>query len=226
MRTLFLIAKKEIDHGLNSQVAYLLVLIFVISLPVPLFWTDTRSNLFLGGQADLRVFFRMLPLFLMVFVPALAMRTWAEERHAGTIETLLTFPIRERDLVLGKFLGNYLLLCACLLATITIPILVAQMGELDWGPVIGGYCGALLLAACCLAVSMLTGALTRNQVTAFVSSFLVLALAMFTNFSELNPHARFLSIARGVIDSRDLVFYLLSTWFFLYLNVKLLSFRR
>jgi ABC-2 type transport system permease protein len=226
MNTVWLVAKKEIAHGLNSQMAYVLALIFVIAMPVPIYWTNTPSNVFLNGNADLRFFFTMLPLYLMVFIPAMAMRAWAEERHKGTMEMLLTLPLRTRDLVLGKFLGYYLMIAVSLLGTFMVPVLLADLGNIDWGPIIGGYLGGLLLAASCLAIAMFAGALTRHQVTAFICGFLLLAVLMLINVPEFNLHGRFANVAGGVIDTRDLGFYLICTAVFLYLNIKLVEVSR
>ena len=108
--TLLLIARRELAHHLNSGLAPILLLVFVIAMPIPIYWANTPTNLFINGHVDLRAFFAMFPLYLMVLVPCLAMRTWSEERAQGTLETLLTMPLGETELVLGKFLGNYLLL--------------------------------------------------------------------------------------------------------------------
>ncbi len=226
MRMVLLIAAKEVRHGLNSRFAYLLVLIFSLTLPIPVFWSNGASNVFLNGQATLNPFFAALPLFLMVFIPALAMHSWAGERGAGTLELLLSYPIREHELVLGKFLGNYLVCVACLLGTLMVPILVADLGNLDPGPVIGGYLGALLLAAACLAICLFVGSFTSNHITAFILGILVLASMMFISLPELNLHNRFVSVARGVLDSRDLIFYLCVTCLFLYLNIVRLKLGR
>ena len=226
MNTVLLIARKEIAHGLNSQMAYLLAMIFVVAMPVPVYWTNTPSNVFLNGNADLGFFFTMLPLYLMIFIPAMAMRAWAEERQAGTIEMLFTLPIPTSQLVLGKFLGYYLMIALSLLATFMVPVLLAGLGNVDWGPVIGGYLGGLLLGAACLAVAMFAGALTRHQVTAFVSGFVLLAVLMIITIPEINLHSRFANLARGVVDTRDLGFYLICTALFLYLNGKLVEARR
>ncbi len=226
MGTAWLIAKKEIGHALNSQLAYILSLVFVVSLPVPIFWSSSKANLFLSGHLDLGVFFSTMPLFLMVFIPALAMRTWSGEHQTGAMEMLLTMPIRESELVLGKFLGNYVLICGCILATFMTPLLANRMGDLDWGPVFAGYCGALLVSACCLAMAMFAGAFTQNQATAFVLGFLLLAFLMFIDVPRINPYVRFSNIARGVFDSRDLVWSLLTTALFLFLNVLQIRRRR
>ena len=226
MRMVLRVAAKELRHALNSQVAYLLVGVFVIATPIPIFWSSGASNIFLNGQASLTAFFGILPLFLAVLVPALAMQTWASERGSGTLELLMSFPLRERDLVLGKFLGTYLIILTCLLGTLLVPLLVAQLGDLDLGPVFGGYAGALLLAAACLAVCMFVGSFTRNHITAFILGLLALLILMSHNLPALNFHGRFVHIARGVLDSRDLSFYLVVTIGFLYLNIKRLELGR
>ena len=219
--TLLLIARRELAHHLNSGLAPILLLVFVIAMPIPIYWANTPTNLFINGHVDLRAFFAMFPLYLMVLVPCLAMRTWSEERAQGTLETLLTMPLGETELVLGKFLGNYLLLVVAVLGTLATPL-----GRLDWGPVVGGYLGALLLAAFCLALAMLVGMAARNQITAFILGFTVLALSMFARWPGLNPPSRFVNIARGVLDSRDFFFYLFGTCLFLLLGITLLRARR
>ncbi|MDJ0839014.1 MAG: ABC transporter permease subunit [Acidobacteriota bacterium] len=220
------VAAKEVRHALNSQFAVILALIFVIALPVPVYWSNSATNVFVSGLADLTPFFGQLPLFLMVFIPALAMRAWAGERGAGTYELLMSYPLRPRDLVLGKFLGNFALCAFCLLATLAVPILLNRIGNPDHGPIIGGYAAALLLSAACLSAALFVGSLTRNHITAFILAFLVLAMLMFVNLPAVNFHARFTNIARGIVDTRDLAFYGLVTVGFLYLNVKRIEWGR
>ncbi len=226
MTAVWRIARKELAHTFNSTLAYLIALVFVIALPVPIFWSASAANIFLSGQTDLRPLFGLLPIFLMVFTPALAMRAWGEEYHLGAIETLMTLPIKDGSLTLGKFLGVFILAGACLLATAPIPILVSKLGDLDWGPVIGGYCGALLLAAACCSAALTASAFARNQSTAFVLSLLTLAALMFVDILAINFHARFTNLARGVIDTRDVVFYLSATALFLFLNAMIVKGRR
>jgi len=226
MNILWLVALKEMRHGLNSQFAYLLFLVFVVSPAIPLFWSATHHNVILSGQADLQAFFGMLPLMLIVFVPALVMRVWAEERRSGTLEILMSLPLDEGHLVLGKFLGNLILCGGCLAGTWVFPVLVAAMGPLDWGPVIGGYFGAFLLSAACLAICTFAGSLTHSQITAFILGFLMLAALMFLPLPAFNLHSRFVNTARGVLDSRDICFYLIVTALFLCLNTQFLKLKR
>jgi len=226
MRNALLIARKEAAHLLNGLLAYIAALLFAVALPLPLFWNEASSNIFLNGQTDLRALFALLPLFLAAFIPAAAMRAWGEEFHLGAIETLTTLPLRDWELVAGKFLGVYAMVCACLACTAPIPILAARLGDLDWGPVIGGYCGALLLAAACVAIALAVSLFTRSQATAFTLSVAVLAGLMLISDPSWNLHSRFVNVARGVLDTRDLLFYTGIAAIFLYAAVKILALRR
>lgn len=214
-----LIAHKEMQHNLNSLLGYVLACVFLMVLGYPVFWADSPTNIFLNGQADLRPFFNILPLVLLVFVPAVAMRAWAEERRQNTLEVLLACPITETALVLGKFLGNLLLIWISLALTLVIPILVDHIGDLDWGPVWGAYLGSLFLSATYLACTQWIGTFTQHQILAFVFSFCGLGFFTLFHQSTFNLHHRFQNLARGVVDTTDLIFFISLTIFFLLLNV-------
>jgi ABC-2 type transport system permease protein len=191
--------------------------------------------------ADLRGLFDAIPLLMVLLVPALTMRLWAEEAKQGTLEILMTLPVRPFELVLGKFLASWALLGFGLLITAGLPVTVAMLGDLDWGPVAGGYLGALLLGGAYLAVGQFISATTENQILAFIMA-LVVCLALYavgadafaSLFSDttasvlrgLGTASRFRSIARGVIDLRDLIYYLSLTGFFLAASVGALRARR
>ena len=226
MRLVWLIARKEMSHLLNSAVFCLLGLVFVLMPAILLFWNPGPTNLFLSGHTSLQAFFQQLPILLMVFVPALSMRAYAEENRSGNLERLLSFPLSAGQLVLGKFFGCFAILVGCLAATAPFPFLVSQMGDLDWGPVLGGYLGALLLAGSCLAVALFCGAFTKRQPTAFITSVIALAVVMLWRIPALNLHDRFQSVARGLIDIRDLFFYLAVMLFFLFLNQGVVAHKR
>jgi ABC-2 type transport system permease protein len=199
------------------------------------------QTFFARGQADLRGLFEAIPLLTLLLVPALTMRLWAEETKQGTIETLLTFPVRDAELVAGKFLASWTLLAVALLLTLPLAISVSFLGNLDWGPVIGGYLGALLLGAAYLALGQFISAVTENQILAFILAF-VFCLALYglgtelfsglfsdrtaTLLRALGSGSRFKSIARGVIDLRDLLYYLSLTLFFTGLSVGALRIKR
>jgi len=216
--------------------------IAVIFLGVFLFVTEfsffTLSGFFARNLADLRPLFQWMPILLILLVSAITMRQWAEERKMGTLEVLLTLPVRTRDLVLGKFLAGMLLVSLALLLTLPIPIAVSFMGQLDWGPVVGGYLGALLLAAAYMSMGLCVSASTDNQVVALMVTlvagaalYLVGSDALVALFSDdwaavlrgLGTGSRFASIERGVLDLRDLVYYGSLTAIFLVLNVAMVE---
>ena len=229
---------RELRAYFNTPIAYVFLLVFA---GAALFTFFNLNTFFSRGRADLRGLFDAIPVLMILLVPALTMRLWAEERKQGTMEVLLTLPARDRELVLGKFLASWLLLATGLGLTLVLPITVAVLGDLDWGPVIGGYLGALLLGAAYLAVGQFVSATTENQILAFILA-LVVCLGLYgigvEAFAGLFPDrtasalralgtgSRFQSIARGVIDVRDLVYYLSLTGFFLAASVGALRARR
>jgi ABC-2 type transport system permease protein len=221
------VAARELRAYFNSPIAYVFLSVFA---GAALFTFFNVQDFFSRGVADLRGLFDPLPLLLILLVPALTMRLWAEEQKQGTIEVLLTLPVRDHELVLGKFLASWALLACGLALTVVLPVTVTAIGRLDWGPVIGGYLGALLLGGAYLAVGQFLSAATENQILAFILA-LVVCLALYGVGTEafsglfsdhtaaflrtLGTGSRFQSIARGVIDLRDLVYYASLTLFFL-----------
>ena len=178
---------------------------------------------------------------MLLLVPALTMRLWAEEAKSGTLELLLTLPAKDVELVSGKFLASWILLAVALAVTLPLAITVSTLGNLDWGPVMGGYVGALLLGAAYLAVGQFVSAVTENQILAFILALVLcmtlygLGTELFTGlFSDstaavlrgLGTGSRFASISRGVIDLRDLLYYASLTVFFLGLSVAALRAKR
>lgn len=226
MTLILRLARKEWQHALNSYVAFFIIASFAIALPIPLFFSASATNVFLSGVADLRPLFSALPLFMMLFVPALSMRAWTYETQIGTLESLRSYPISTHQLVLGKFLGNYSLMFVALLTTLPLPYLVHRMGSLDWGVVASAYLGALLLSAACLALSLLLGSLARDQVSAFVLGLTVLGALMFVPLPAINLHLRFANLAGGLIYLKDALFYGLITIFCLVLNMRVLAMRQ
>jgi ABC-2 type transport system permease protein len=232
------VARRELRAYFNSPIAYVFLLAFV---GAALFTFFNVEAFFARGQADLRPLFEAIPLLTLLLIPALTMRLWAEEAKSGTLELLLTFPAKDLELVCGKFLASWALLAVALLLTVPLAVTVAFLGDLDWGPVIGGYVGALLLGAAYLAVGQFVSALTENQILAFILAFVVcLALygvgteLMVGFFSDrtasilraLGTGSRFESIARGVIDLRDFLYYVSLTTFFILLSVSALRVKR
>ena len=158
------VALRELRSYFNSPIAYIFLAAFV---GAALFTFFNIKAFFSHGQADLRGLFDAIPLLTLLLVPALTMRLWAEEAKQGTMELLLTLPARDHELVCGKFLASWALLAIGLAMTLPLAITVSSLGNLDWGPVVGGYVGALLLGAAYLSVGQFVSALTENQILAF-----------------------------------------------------------
>jgi ABC-2 type transport system permease protein len=218
--------------------AYVFLLAFAGAALLTFFNLQT---FFARGVADARGLFDTVPLLLLLLVPALTMRLWSEEEKQGTLEVLLTLPVPPAQLVAGKFLASMSLLALGLALTLGLPLTAAFLGPLDWGPVIGGYLGALLLGAAYLAIGQFVSATTDNQLLAFLLA-LAACLGLYGLGSDafaglfsdraaaflraLGAGSRFESIARGVIDLRDLLYYLSLTAFFLLLCVLSLEAKR
>jgi ABC-2 type transport system permease protein len=224
MRTIWVIAKRELGSYFTSPVAYVFLVIFLLLTG---FFTFTAGQFFERGEAGLGAFFSWHPWLYLVLVPAVGMRLWAEERRAGTLELLLTMPIAPWQAILGKFLASWLFLALALALTFPVVLTVNVLGNPDNGMVLAGYLGSFFLAGAYLAVTCLTSALTRNQVVAFILSvvaclFLILAgfspvtdlLARWASAGFVDTVAAFSVVThfdgfqKGVIDSRDLLFFL------------------
>jgi len=233
-----LLARREWKVAFDTPIAYVVLALFP-AVTGSFFWV--MSPFFDENIATMRRFFEILPLTLVIVAPALTMRMWAEERRSGTEEILFSFPLRVRDLVLGKFLGAWGLLGLALALTLATPLTISGLGNLDWGPVVGGYLGSMLLGAACIAVGLWVSALTRNQIVAWlVGAMALLLLNLVGNaaFAESMPQElgralieadfsfHFRSMARGVVDLADLLFYGAVTAFFLCLNGLAIERRR
>lgn len=208
--------KKEFFSFFNSPVAYIVITVFLLIAGWLFF-----QQFFLAGQATMRHLFTVIPVLFIFYAPAITMRLVAEERKTKTFSLLLTLPLENGEIIVGKFLAAWALLGVGLLLTIPYALTVASIGRLDWGPVLGGYLGALLMGAAYLAVGMLSTSLTANQIIAFILGlgmcfvfFILDKILIFvpgklaTLFEYLSVDYHFHNIARGVIDLRDIVFYL------------------
>ena len=179
------------------------------------------KDFFYYNQAEMRSLFQFLPLMFIFVVPAITMRLFAEELNTGSYETLLTLPVTFRDIILGKFLAGVVFVSAILVPTLVYPVFIAMMGELDWGPVIGGYAGAVMLGAAFTAIGLFASALTRNQIIAFIMGA-VICFALTTMdrmlfffptpvlnvVNYLGASSHFQNVAKGIIDSRDILYFL------------------
>ena len=184
-------------------------------------------------RAELRAFFSSLPLILSGFIPALTMRLFAEEKRAGSIETLMTLPVTEVDVVVGKYLSSFISTLVMLAPTLLFIVPAEIYGSPDYGPIIGGYIGAIFLCASFTAIGIFTSAITKNQIVAFFAGiaiclaltlvdfilvFLPGSLSSFLGFFSAKTH--FTSISRGIIDSRDFIYFISLTALFFTATVK------
>ena len=224
MRAIRTIVKRELASYFTSPVAYVFLVIFLLLTG---FFTFTAGSFFERGEASLAAFFGWHPWVYLVLVPAVGMRLWAEERRSGTMELLLTMPVAPWQAIVAKFLASWLFLALALVLTFPAVITVNLLGEPDNGVIAAGYLGSLFLAGAYLAIACMTSAMTRNQVVAFI---LAVVLCLFLILAGFNPVTDLLvrwaspavvdtvaafsvithfdGFQRGVIDSRDLLFFL------------------
>ncbi|MGQ9426545.1 Gldg family protein [Gilvimarinus sp. F26214L] len=225
------VASKEFRGFFSTPAAYLFLGAFLAVTLFVFFWVET---FFARNIADLRPMFQWMPLLLIFLVAALTMRSWSEERRAGTMESLFTAPISPLSLVLGKFLGALGLVAVALALTLPLAFTVALLGPLDWGPVIGGYVATLFLAAGYIAIGLFMSVRTDNPIVALILTavvcgvFYLIGSDTLTNLfghqiggllALLGTGTRFDSITRGVLDLRDIYYYLSMVGVFLTLNL-------
>lgn len=227
------IFRRELGAYFNAPIAYIFIIVFSL-ISTALYMTQ----FFLMSRADMRPFFAMLPFIACVFLPAVSMRLWAEEKKGNTLEMLLTFPMTTGELVAGKFFASLVFYTAALASTFTIPIMLAVLGRPDFGVVAGGYIGAFLIGAFFLAIGIFISGLCRDQIVAFIctlmicfglfllgTEFFATSLdgwirglgSFFRFFLGAEPHYQ--SFARGVVDVRDVLYFLAGVFIFLILNV-------
>ena len=216
MRQVSHIFKKEFKAYFVSPIAYIVIAIFLLVTGWFFF-----TPFFLFNQANLRNFFALLPLVFSFVVPAVTMRLFSEELSVGSYEILLTMPVTILDIVLGKFLASVVFVAAMLLPTVAYPITVSLLGQLDWGPVVGGYLGAVLLGGTFSAIGLFASSLTRNQIIAFIAGMAIcfglslidkmlffLPQSLLGILGYLGADLHFQNISKGIVDSRDILYFL------------------
>lgn len=239
MGNILAITRKEFSGYFNSPIAYVVMVVFLAIVNILFFHGAGFSGfafspgLFLRGTVDMRPMLMQLPWIFIVIAPAITMKLWAEEKKLGTLEILLTLPVKDYEAVLGKYLASFLFLALNLALTLTIPYTLTQIGNPDFGPVIGGYIGALLMGGVYLAVGLFASSLAVEQIVAFILGALACAFLYIighqfivvqlpTQLGAMLMHictaTHFDNISRGVIDSRDVVYYLSAIIFFLVLT--------
>lgn len=227
-RTWAVIMKRELAAYFTSPIAYIVTALFLIFSGLVFF-----STFFIVKRAELRNFFEMLPIFLSFFIPALTMRVFSDEKRTGTMETLVTLPVKVTDIVAGKYLASFVSGISLLVPTLFYAVTCAVFGSPDAGPVIGGYLGAVFLIAAFSAIGVFASSVTKNQIIAFFLAFaLCIALTMISSFSIFLPgpvvklvsfisaSGHFLSVSRGIVDSRDVLYFVSLTALFIAMTVR------
>ncbi|HCV42147.1 MAG TPA: hypothetical protein DGH68_01590 [Bacteroidetes bacterium] len=225
MNNIWIITQKELRSYFDSATAYVFIVLFLV-----LCGTYVVGNIFLENVASLRLLFEVAPILMLVFVPAVTMRLISGEKRQGTFELLGTRPIRIGDIVLGKFLASWVLVVFTILPTATYAIILSSIGRLDWGPVVGGFCGLFLLGGTFVAIGLFASALSNNQVIALIVGSIVISCLFYLDrilpfvppglvlsVEYLSAGYHFSSLGRGIVDSRDVVYSISMIVFFLLL---------
>ena len=236
MRAILAIYRRELSSYFDTSLAYIVIPVFLgLVGGFSLFFQDILAT----GYATMRPVFFWSAVFFLLLIPAVTMRLFAEEKRTGSIEMLVTLPVAEGEMVLGKYLASLTLMTLALGLTVSYPATLAGLGDLDWGPVIGGYLGMFLLGAAFTAIGTAASALTGNQIVSFLVALLVCLVPFASGYAltrvpaALLPIVQYISfeyhfnnLARGVIDTRDLIFYGSVVALFLHLAVWSLERRR
>ncbi len=222
MKGFWTVCKRELKGYFLTPVAYVFLVIFLAFAA----YLPFKDQFFDLNQADMRLFFKWIPVLFVFMVPAAAMRLWAEERKSGSIELLLTLPITSSQAVWGKFIAAWLFMGIAILLTIPMPITVCYLGDPDIGQIVSGYIGCFLLAGSYLAVGCFFSAMTKNQVISFILAVVACAVLYFLGLpttmkfvsgaippaavsaiATLSFQNHFESIQRGVIELKDLAYF-------------------
>ena len=231
---MFAILKKEFNSFFASPIAYLVIGVFLLINGLFLWVFKDEFNILNAGFADLNSFFFLAPWVFLFLIPAITMKSFADEFSSGTIELLKTKPISDWQIVLGKFWASLLLVVVALIPTLTYVYTVYQLGNpvgnIDFGSTIGSYIGLLFLAATYTAIGLFTSTLSKNQIVAFILGVFITfflyygfdaistSLGNELTIKKMGINEHFRSISRGVIDTRDIVYFLSVTVFFLFIT--------
>ncbi len=233
---MFAILKKEINTFFASPIGYLVIAVFLVLNGLFLWLFKGEFNILDSGFADLSGFFSLAPWILIFLIPAVTMRSFADEKKQGTLELLLTKPISSLQIVLGKYFGSFILVVIALIPTLlyvyTISNLESQEGSLDVGSIMGSYIGLLFLVASYTAIGVFASSLSDNQIVAFIIAvflcfFFYFGFEGLSNFKlfgdglyleQLGMDHHFKSMSRGVLDTRDMLYFLSVTAFFILLT--------
>ncbi|MBK5214909.1 MAG: gliding motility-associated ABC transporter permease subunit GldF [Flavobacteriaceae bacterium] len=229
---MFSIIKREINSFFSSTIGYLVIAVFLVINGLFLWVFSGNYNILDSGFADLSPFFELAPWVLLFLIPAVCMRAFSDEMKMGTLELLFTKPISLKQIVLGKYFGAVILILIALIPTVLYVFAISELGNppgnWDVGSTIGSYIGLLFLVLAYTSIGIFSSTLSQNQIVAFIIAvFLCFALyygfdgfsSSSFNISELGMKAHFDSVARGVLDTRDLIYFLSVTVFFIALTI-------
>lgn len=233
MNNILHIARKELKSYFASPAAYIIIILFLALTG----WFFTNTLFLNGGQAELRSNFGLIPFLLLFFVPALTMKMVAEEKKSGTIELLTTLPLKDSDIIIGKFLGSLFILLLAVSLTFPNILTIGILGKPDWGVLFCGYAGLFLMGAAFTSIGIYTSSVTDNQIVAFIISFFVLfILVIISNllvflpfpgvFEYLGTGVHYENMLKGVIDTKDLIYFLSIIIIFLTAASKTLESRK
>lgn len=216
IRESIIIMTKDLKSYFFSPIAYIVIALFLIITGALFFPT-----FFIYNRAELRGFFQILPLVFALIIPAITMKLFAEERNTGAFETLLTMPVTTGDIVAGKILASTIFVIVMLIPTLMYPATISFVGELEIGPIVGGYLGAILLGSAYCAVGVFASSLTKNQIVAFIIAFVIcILLSLIDKFLVFFPATvidyievigadyHFRNISKGVFDTRNIIYFL------------------
>ena len=242
---MWIICKKEVSQFFSNLTGYLAILLFLLLNGLFLFFFSS-FNILDFGYASLENFFTLAPFVLLVLIPATTMRLLTDEWKSGTMEILLTRPVSTRSIIVGKYLASFIVITLALLPTLIYPVclqfLAAEDQALDWGATSGAYIGLLFLCSSFAAISLCISSFTQNAIVAFLTGAFACFIAYkgFDAISQLDlfrgkgdylilqlgMEYHFRSISRGVIDSRDLIYFISITYIFLHITIHRISVRQ
>ena len=230
-----IVMKRELKAYFTSPVAYFVTVLFLLVSGIFFYFgfMPLYGGFFLMDRAELRAFFSALPHILSCIIPAVTMRLFAEEKRSGSIETLMTLPVTETDIVTGKYLASFIGSLIMLAPTLLFIIPAEVYGSPDYGPIVGGFIGAIFLCASFTAIGIFTSAITKNQIVAFLAGIAICVVITMIDFlliflpsglsavlSFISAKSHFTSISRGIIDSRDFIYFISLTALFFTATVK------
>jgi ABC-2 type transport system permease protein len=242
------IAKRELIAYFTTPIGYVFIIAFLL---FQMYIVIEANTFFDNNRADMSSFFELLPFVFLIFIPAIGMRLWSEERRTGTIEILLTLPISISEAVIGKFLAAWAFITISLMTTLTLVYSIAKLGSPDMGVIIANYVGAILIGGAYLSIASFCSALTKNQIISLIISIMICVIFLFlghesflkiakniatkiefigiSSESVINFVSSFsfwkyqINIKRGIIDSRDIFFFVIFISSVIYLNIKLIN---